>query len=221
MKEVCRKTKGYSRQRLLNENGKTPMHILITLMSLPPIAGRALPLTPRSNYTWTGYGTISVVALLPGLSTVCSCTLTWSTADWSKQKTIAMWCQPSITILGSCVAGYCGSQLDQLFGLPYWEGCAFLIILMVVLLCLDRNVLERLWKMRPWSSWFSLYMFCASSVAFHPWLRHLLPALEPQSLRIAPMERSSNPALPMTWCKWKLFRHWPVWPENLNPQKNS
>lgn len=52
----------------------------------------------------------------------------------------------SISILGSCVAG-CGSQMDQLFGLPYWVGCAFFIALMVVILCFGKNILERLGKL--------------------------------------------------------------------------
>ena len=52
----------------------------------------------------------------------------------------------SITILGSCVAGS-GSQLNQLFGMPYWIGCGAFIVLMILILCFGKNILERLGKL--------------------------------------------------------------------------
>lgn len=52
----------------------------------------------------------------------------------------------SITILGSCVAGS-GSQLNQLFGMPYWVGCGIFIAVMVLILCFGKNILERLGKL--------------------------------------------------------------------------
>ena len=52
----------------------------------------------------------------------------------------------SITILGSCVAGS-GSQLNQLFGMPYWVGCGVFIVLMILILCFGKDILERLGKL--------------------------------------------------------------------------
>ena len=52
----------------------------------------------------------------------------------------------SITAVGSCVAG-CGALFEQLFGLPYWIGCAGFIIVMVLILCFGQNILERLGKL--------------------------------------------------------------------------
>ena len=46
----------------------------------------------------------------------------------------------SITLLGSCVAGF-GAQLNQLFGMPYWIGCAFFIIAMVLLLSFGKDMM--------------------------------------------------------------------------------
>lgn len=52
----------------------------------------------------------------------------------------------SITVLGSCVAGS-GAQLNQLFGIPYWFGCAGFIALMIVILCFGKDVMVRLGKL--------------------------------------------------------------------------
>lgn len=52
----------------------------------------------------------------------------------------------SVTILGSCVAGS-GAQLNQLFGLPYWIGCGVFIVVMVLILSVGKNIMERLGKM--------------------------------------------------------------------------
>lgn len=52
----------------------------------------------------------------------------------------------SITVLGSCVAGS-GAQLNQLFGIPYWFGCAGFIALMIVILCFGKDIMERLGKL--------------------------------------------------------------------------
>ncbi len=52
----------------------------------------------------------------------------------------------SITLLGSCVAGF-GAQLNQLFGMPYWIGCAFFIIALVLLLSFGKDIMGRLGKM--------------------------------------------------------------------------
>lgn len=51
-----------------------------------------------------------------------------------------------ITASGSCVAG-CGTLMNQVLGLPYWAGCAFFVIIMLVILCFGQNILERLGKM--------------------------------------------------------------------------
>lgn len=44
---------------------------------------------------------------------------------------------------GSCVAGF-GTLLDELFGLPYFVGCAIFVVFMICLMCFGENVLDRL-----------------------------------------------------------------------------
>ena len=46
---------------------------------------------------------------------------------------------------GSCVAGF-GTLLDELFGLPYFVGCAIFVVFMICLMCFGENVLDRLGK---------------------------------------------------------------------------
>ena len=50
-----------------------------------------------------------------------------------------------IVASGTCVAG-CGTLLQELFGLPYFVGCAGFVVFMVLLMCFGSNVLDRLGK---------------------------------------------------------------------------
>ena len=51
----------------------------------------------------------------------------------------------SITVSASCTAGT-GSLLQDVFGLPYWVGCALFIVGMAMLLSFGKGILERLGK---------------------------------------------------------------------------
>lgn len=70
----------------------------------------------------------------------------------------------SITILGSSVAGG-GAQLNQLLGLPYWIGCGVFIAVMVGILCLGKNIMERLGKLSAHMV-VLFFVVCAMGIAF-------------------------------------------------------
>lgn len=50
-----------------------------------------------------------------------------------------------IVASGTCVAGF-GQLLLELFGLPYFVGCAVFVVFMTLLMCFGTNVLDRLGK---------------------------------------------------------------------------
>ena len=149
---------------------KTPMYVLAALMWFGFHCGAGFASGAQVKLYVAQYGTIG--AIVPVIAWVANCLFMYVGLEYSRlikaksyrdvgasiywdnpvvgKIAIFLWdvliFMSSISILGSCVAG-CGSQMDQLFGLPYWVGCAFFIALMVVILCFGKNILERLGKL--------------------------------------------------------------------------
>lgn len=79
----------------------------------------------------------------------------------------------SITMLGTSVAG-CGAQFNQMFGIPYWMGCAAFIIIMVVVLSVGKDIMGRLGKL---SVPMTILFFTVCTVGIVSGFPHLVEAM--------------------------------------------
>lgn len=149
---------------------KTPMFFLAAMMWFGFHCGAGFASGAQVKLYATKFGTVGTI--VPIIAWLANCLFMYigleysrlvkaksyrdvaSTIYWDNPKVgrfaIFLWdvliFMSSITILGSCVAGS-GSQLNQLFGMPYWVGCALFIVAMILILCFGKDILERLGKM--------------------------------------------------------------------------
>lgn len=149
---------------------KTPMYFLAAMMWFGFHCGAGFASGAQVKLYAAQYGTKGVI--VPFIAWIANCLYMYigleysrlvkaksyrdvaSTIYWNNPTVgkiaIFLWdvliFMSSITILGSCVAGS-GSQLNQLFGMPYWIGCGIFIVLMILILCFGKDILERLGKL--------------------------------------------------------------------------